>query len=182
VKLNTLRELEKRNCRTEVCPADSDADFILSKKPDGVLVSNGPGDPQGAGYVTETVKKLAGKIPLFGICFGHQILSLALGGEIYKLKFGHHGGNHPVRGVKTGKIYITTQNHNFCVRGESLPEEVEVTHTNLYDGTVEGMRHLKHPAFSVQFHPEAGPGPNDAKTLFDDFICLMGGGTFAETP
>ncbi len=174
VKSSILQELEKRGCRVYVVPACSDAESIIRRKPDGVVISNGPGDPRGVPYVVETVRRLLGKIPLFGICFGHQALVLALGGSVYKLKFGHHGGNHPVKDIRTGKIYITAQNHNYCMGTGQLPSETEITHMNLYDGTVEGLRHLRYPAFSVQFHPEAGPGPNDAKQLFEDFTGLMG--------
>jgi carbamoyl-phosphate synthase small subunit len=143
-------------------------------KPNGLFLSNGPGDPEGADYVANTVKKLLGKVPVFGICLGHQMLGLALGGKTYKLKFGHHGGNHPVKDLRNGRIYITAQNHGFCVNIDSLSkEEVEITHVNLNDNTLEGFRHKKMPVFCVQFHPEAGPGPTEAEYLFNEFIELM---------
>jgi len=174
VKLNILRELQKNNCKIIVVPAQTTAEEILEMKPDGILLSNGPGDPQGVPYVVETVGKLIGKLPIFGICLGHQMLGLALGGKTYKLKFGHHGGNHPVKDLKTGRIAITVQNHGFCVDIESLnKEEIEITHINLNDNTLEGMRHKRLPVFSVQFHPEASPGPHDAQYLFKEFIGMM---------
>lgn len=174
VKYNILRELNLAECRVKVFPANVAVDEILRFKPDGVLISNGPGDPEGVPYVTETARQLVTKLPVFGICLGHQILGLAFGGKTYKLKFGHHGGNHPVKDLKTGKINITAQNHNFCVDINSLDKEsVELTHMNLNDNTLEGMRHKKLPVFSIQFHPEASPGPNDTKYLFKEFIRLM---------
>lgn len=151
-------------------------------KPDGIMLSNGPGDPEGVPYVVKTLEKLIGSVPIFGICFGHQMLGLALGGKTYKLKFGHHGGNHPVKDLKTGNISITVQNHNFCVavkektKGKLVLDgnnDVEMTHINLNDNTCEGLVHKKLPIFSVQFHPEACPGPNDAGYLFNNFIKLM---------
>ncbi len=175
VKLNTLRELQDRNCALYVYPASAKAEKILKDKPAGILVSNGPGDPQAAAGVIETVKNLLGKAPVFGICFGHQIICLALGARTEKLKFGHHGANHPVKDERTGKVMITSQNHNFCVVEDTLPPEVEPVYRNLYDATVEGIRHKSLPVFSVQFHPEAGPGPNDAKNIFDIFLTLTGG-------
>ncbi len=174
VKYNILRELAQRDCQLKLFPAKTKAAEILKIKPDGVFLSNGPGDPEGAAYVPETVKQLLGKVPLFGICLGQQMLGLALGGKTYKLKFGHHGANHPVKDLKTNKIAITVQNHNFCVDIDSLNKnDIEVTHINLNDNTLEGIKHKKISAFSVQFHPEASPGPNDAKYIFDDFIKLM---------
>ncbi len=174
IKYNSLRMLAQRGCRVEVVPASTTAEQILKLKPDGMLLSNGPGDPEGVLYVIETVKKLIGKLPIFGICLGHQILGLALGGRTYKLKFGHHGGNHPVRDLATKRVAITTQNHNFCLDVRSLKKiGVEITHINLNDNTVEGMRHKKIPLFSVQYHPEAGPGPHDAGYLFDSFIKMI---------
>jgi len=171
VKYSILGRLEKRGCAVVRYPANADADTILAAKPDGILLSNGPGDPEGAPYVFKTVEKLLGKKPIFGICLGHQMLGLALGGKTYKLKFGHHGGNHPVKDMRTGKVSITAQNHCFCVDYDSVKSKgVEVTHMNLNDDTVEGMESEKLKFFSVQFHPEAGPGPNDATYLFDRFL------------
>jgi len=174
VKFNILRRLSEHSCKVVVVPPDTSAEKILEEKPDGILLSNGPGDPAGVPYVVETVKKLLGKIPMFGICFGHQMLGLALGGKTFKLKFGHHGGNHPVQDTRTGKVAITPQNHNFCVDLETLEKgDIETTHINLNDNTLEGMRHKKMPVFSVQFHPEYGPGPHDAEYLFNEFINMM---------
>ena len=173
VKYNILRELSVLNCKVQVVPAKTSAYEILKLKPDGILFSNGPGDPSAVPYIVNTAKDLIGKLPIFGICLGHQILAQALGGKTYKLKFGHHGGNHPVKDLKTGKIAITVQNHGFCVDIDSLPDEVEITHINLYDNTLEGIRHRELPLFSVQFHPEASPGPHDAVYLFQEFIKLI---------
>jgi carbamoyl-phosphate synthase small subunit len=173
-KFNIMRELTRRNCQVSVVEATTPADVILQGAPDGVLLSNGPGDPAAVEYVVSTTRALIGKVPLFGICLGHQMLGLALGGTTYKLKFGHHGGNQPVKDVKTGKVAITVQNHGFCVDLNSLDKKsIEITHVNLNDHTLEGMRHKKLPLFSVQFHPEAAPGPHDAQYLFDDFIKMM---------
>lgn len=173
VKYNILRQLANLNCKVQVVPARADAEEILELKPDGVLFSNGPGDPSAIPYVVDTARQLIGKLPIFGICLGHQVLGRALGGKTYKLKFGHHGGNHPVKDLQSGKIAITVQNHGFCVDIDSLPSEVEPTHINLYDNTLEGMRHRELPVFSVQFHPEASPGPHDAVYLFEQFIQLV---------
>ena len=173
-KFNILRELAERGCHVTVVPADKKAEDILALKPDGVLLSNGPGDPAAVTYLISTVKGLIGKVPMFGICLGQQILGLAMGGKTYKLKFGHHGANHPVKNLETGVISITSQNHGFSVDMDSLSsDEVEVTHINLNDHTPEGMRHKKFPVFSVQFHPEASPGPHDAGYLFDEFMDIM---------
>jgi len=174
VKYNILRELLSRGCEVIVVPAKTSAKEILEMKPRGVLLSNGPGDPAAVTYVVETVRNLIGRVPIFGICLGHQMLGLAFGGTTYKLKFGHHGANHPVKDLKTGKVSITSQNHSFCVDIDSLKKkEIELTHINLNDQTLEGLRHKKLPIFSVQFHPEASPGPHDAAYLFDAFITLM---------
>jgi len=174
VKYNILRSLSERSCRVVVLPAHTSAEEILSLRPDGLLLSNGPGDPAAVSYVIETTRKLIGKLPIFGICLGHQMLGLALGGKTYKLKFGHHGVNHPVKDLKTGKISVTVQNHGFCVDAGSLSKkDIEITHINLNDRTLEGMRHKKFPLFSVQFHPEASAGPHDAQYLFENFISLM---------
>lgn len=176
VKLNILRELARHKCQVVVVPAHSSAKEILNNHPDGVLLSNGPGDPAAVNYVVETVAGLIGKVPIFGICLGHQMLGLALGGKTYKLKFGHHGANHPVKDLRTGRVYITSQNHGFCVDIKTLPQkDIQLTHVNLNDGTLEGMRHKKLPVFSVQFHPESAPGPQEAEYLFAEFIHLMQG-------
>lgn len=174
VKFNILRELINCGCRVTVVPAKTTAEEILRIEPDGLLLSNGPGDPAAVPYVIETVKKLLGKLPIFGICLGHQMLGQALGGKTYKLKFGHHGGNHPVKDLRTGRISITVQNHGFCVDIDSLnKEDIEITHINLNDNTLEGIRHKRLPIFSVQFHPECSPGPHDAQYLFGEFIDLI---------
>ncbi|MFA5349777.1 MAG: glutamine-hydrolyzing carbamoyl-phosphate synthase small subunit [Candidatus Omnitrophota bacterium] len=174
VKFNILRLLKENGCIVKLMPAKTELKAILNEKPDGVLLSNGPGDPAAVPYVVETVKGLIGRIPIFGICLGHQILSLVFGAKTYKLKFGHHGGNHPVKDLKTGRVYITVQNHSFCVDIDSLDkDDIELTHINLNDNTPEGIRHKKFPILSVQFHPEASPGPNDAKYLFKDFVNMM---------
>lgn len=174
VKYNILRELGKRGCKVVVVPARTTAEQTLGLKPDGVLFSNGPGDPAAVTCAINTAKKLIGRLPLFGICLGHQIISLALGARTYKLKFGHHGANHPVKDLRSGKVYITVQNHGFCVDPESLPDrEVEITHINLNDQSLEGIRHRSEPVFSVQFHPEASGGPREANYLFEEFIGLL---------
>ena len=174
MKWNILRRLSAHGCDVRVYPATTPAADLLATRPDGVFLSNGPGDPAPLTYAIENAKALvASNVPVFGICLGHQILGHAMGGQTYKLKFGHRGGNHPVKRLATGKIEITSQNHGFAVDPASLPPEVEVTHLNLYDGTVEGLRHRTRPVFSVQYHPEAAPGPHDADYLFDDFIRLI---------
>ena len=174
VKYNILRELLRYKCNVIVLPAQASAKEILAVHPDGVLLSNGPGDPAAVDYMVKTVAALIGHIPIFGICLGHQILGLALGGATYKLKFGHHGANHPVKDLKTGKVYITSQNHSFCVDMDSLPKkDIQLTHVNLNDDTLEGLRHKRLPVFSVQFHPEAAPGPHEAEYLFAEFARLM---------
>jgi carbamoyl-phosphate synthase small subunit len=174
IKRNILRLLCSYGCDVCVVPANTSAKEVLVRKPDGVFLSNGPGDPAPVSYGIETVKKLLGKVPIFGICLGHQILALALGGKTYKLRFGHRGANHPVKHLMTGKIEITSQNHGFCVDMDSLKDKnVELTHMNLNDDTLEGLHCDKLAAFSVQYHPEASPGPHDSNYLFEMFIKLM---------
>ncbi|MEE9524226.1 MAG: glutamine-hydrolyzing carbamoyl-phosphate synthase small subunit [Thermodesulfovibrionales bacterium] len=169
IKLNILRNLADEGFAITVVPARTPAEAVLEMDPDGILLSNGPGDPEAVTYGIENTKKLIGKKPVFGICLGHQIMGLALGGDTYKLKFGHHGGNHPVKDIATGRVEITSQNHNYCVDIKSLGDKVRLTHRNLYDGTEEGMEHVEFPIFSVQHHPEAGPGPNDSSHIFEKF-------------
>ncbi len=174
IKFNSLRELAKNDCRVTVMPATATSKEILSLKPHGVLLSNGPGDPAALPYIVKTTQELIGRVAMFGICLGHQMLGQAFGGKTYKLKFGHHGANHPVKDLKTGKVAITVQNHGFCVDIDSLnKKEIEITHMNLNDQTLEGMRHKKLPIFSVQFHPESAPGPKDAEYLFGRFVEMM---------
>ena len=176
IKHNILRELAALGCALTVVPAATPVEAILEMKADGVFLSNGPGDPEPVAYLIRTVRGLIGKLPIFGICLGHQILGLAFGGTTYKLKFGHHGANHPVKDLATGRVEITAQNHGFAVDPKSVARfGLEETHVNLNDGTSEGMRHRELPVFSVQYHPEASPGPHDAHYLFDRFIALMQG-------
>lgn len=173
IKSNILRRLYGLGCDVTVVPAGTSAEEILSMNPDGIFLSNGPGDPEPVDYAVENVKKLIGKKPMFGICLGHQIISLALGGRTFKLKFGHRGGNQPVKNFRTGKVEITSQNHGFAVEPESLGDDVEITHVNLNDQTIEGLWHRNYPLFSVQYHPESSPGPHDSAYLFDEFIRLI---------
>jgi carbamoyl-phosphate synthase small subunit len=173
IKQNILRMLARENCKVTVVPAKTSAEEVLAMNPDGVFFSNGPGDPEPLEYAIENVKKLQGKTPLFGICLGHQIFGIALGGKTYKLKFGHHGGNHPIKNLETGKVEITAQNHNFNVDPTSLPGDVEQTHINLNDNTLAGLKHKTDPMFSVQYHPEASPGPHDSHYLFKQFRQTM---------
>ena len=174
IKRNILRHLVQIGSRVTVVPSDTTAEDVLSLKPDGVFLSNGPGDPEPLEQQSTEVRKMIGKVPIFGICLGHQILGLALGGKTYKLKFGHHGANHPVLNHLTGKVEITSQNHGFCVDPGSLRDsEVEITHLNLNDNTVEGLRHRSEPVFCVQYHPEAAPGPHDSHYLFNEFANVM---------
>jgi carbamoyl-phosphate synthase small subunit len=174
VKRDILRQLTKQGCDVTVFPATTHADEILDRGFDGVLLSNGPGDPEPVTYAQENIRHLIGKVPIFGICLGHQLLGLALGGKTYKLKFGHRGGNHPVKDLRSGRVEITAQNHGFSVDPDSLSEnDVEYTHINLNDQTLEGFRHRREPLVAVQYHPEAAPGPHDSFYLFDDFVTMM---------
>ena len=173
IKENILRLLVDSGAKVRVFPASTTSDEILAWNPDGVFVSNGPGDPEGVPYMVENVRSLIGKKPLFGICLGHQIIGLALGGRTYRLGFGHHGANHPVRRIDTGQVEITSQNHNFAVDPDSLKSECDVTHVNLNDQTNEGLVHKKFPVFCIQYHPEASPGPHDSSYLFDQFRKLI---------
>ena len=174
IKLNILRLLVDHNCEVTVVPANTSAEDVLSLRPNGVFLSNGPGDPEPITYAVENIRKLAGRVPVFGICLGHQLCGLALGGKTFKLKFGHHGSNHPVKNLLTSQVEITAQNHGFCVDPDSLPSsDVEITHLNLNDNTNEGLRHRTLPLYSVQYHPEASPGPHDSHYLFKQFTDTM---------
>ena len=174
IKRNIMRMLTERGCRLTVVPAQTTAEEILALQPDGVFLANGPGDPEPCDYAIEAIKQLMAKdMPLFGICLGHQLLALACGAKSEKMKFGHHGANHPVHDLKTGRVMITSQNHSFAVNEASLPDELETTHRSLFDGTLQGIHHKSKPAFSFQGHPEASPGPQDAAPLFDHFIELL---------
>jgi carbamoyl-phosphate synthase small subunit len=174
IKHNILRMLTREGCRVTVVPAETSAKDVLDLKPDGVFLSNGPGDPEPVDYAVKAIRDMMGRVPVFGICLGHQLCGLALGGRTYKLKFGHHGGNHPVKNNATGKVEITAHNHNFAVDPDSInANEVELTHVDLNDQTLEGLRHKTLPLFSVQYHPEAAPGPHDSHYLFRDFRQMM---------
>jgi len=174
VKWNILRRLDAYGCDVHVFPASAPASDLLAVEPDGIFLSNGPGDPAALDYAIGNVRELVkSDVPMFGICLGHQVLGLAVGGETFKLKFGHRGANHPVKDLSSGKVEITSQNHGFAVDPDTLPSDVAVTHLNLYDGTVEGFRHTSKPIFSVQYHPEASPGPHDADYLFRQFLESM---------
>jgi len=174
IKHNILRRLVSSGCDVTVIPAETSAEDVLALQPNGVFLSNGPGDPEAVVYAQKAIRKMAGKVPIFGICLGHQLIGLALDGKTYKLKFGHHGGNHPVKQLKTGKVEITAHNHNYAVDPDSLKQsEVELTHVDLNDNTLEGLRHRSYPLFSVQYHPEASPGPHDSHYLFADFVKMM---------
>ncbi|MGH9518042.1 MAG: glutamine-hydrolyzing carbamoyl-phosphate synthase small subunit, partial [Terriglobales bacterium] len=174
IKRNILRQLAAHGLRVQVVPAKTSAADVLALRPAGVFLSNGPGDPEPCDYAVENIRGLMGRVPVFGICLGHQLIGLALGGRTYKLKFGHHGGNHPVRHEASGRIEITAHNHNFAVDPESLPAaDVELTHFDLNDGTLEGLRHRSLPLFSVQYHPEAAPGPHDSQYLFAEFAAML---------
>jgi carbamoyl-phosphate synthase small subunit len=174
IKQNILRMLTREGCRVTVVPAETTAEDVLELKPDGVFLSNGPGDPEPVEYAVRAIRKLLGRVPVFGICLGHQLTGLALGGKTYKLKFGHHGGNHPVKNMSNGKVEITAHNHNFAVDPDSINvNDVELTHVDLNDQTLEGLRHKTLPLFSVQYHPEAAPGPHDSHYLFRDFRLMM---------
>jgi carbamoyl-phosphate synthase small subunit len=174
MKWNILRCLVQVGCKVTVMPGTTSAADVLACKPDGIFLSNGPGDPEPLTYAIQTIRDLAGKKPVFGICLGHQLMGLALGAQTFKLKFGHRGANQPVLNQRTNKVEITTQNHGFAVKVDTLPSDLESTHVNLNDGTLEGMRHRRWPMFSVQYHPEASAGPHDSSYLFEDFQKLMG--------
>lgn len=173
LKYNILRLLRQRGCEVMALPAATPAEDLLALRPSGILLSPGPGDPQLLDYIVSNVSKLVGRVPIMGICLGHQVVARALGGETFKLKFGHRGANHPVKDLTTGRVYITAQNHGYAVRADSLPPGLEVSHINLNDGTVEGLRHRDMPLFTIQYHSEASPGPRDSEYLFDQFLQMV---------
>jgi carbamoyl-phosphate synthase small subunit len=173
VKYNILRHFESRGCECVVLPIDQAKEALATQQFHGLFISNGPGDPEPVQAAIDIIQSQFGQLPIFGICLGHQLIAQALGGSTYKMSFGHHGINHPVKNLETGRVEITSQNHGFCVDVDSLGEDVIVTHVNLYDGTNEGFKHTKFPLFSVQYHPEAAPGPCDSDYLFDEFIQMM---------
>ena len=174
IKENIIRQLVENGCRVTVVPAGTTAEDALALGPDGIFLSNGPGDPEPLTYAISNIQELLGRVSIWGICLGHQLLALALGGRTFKMKFGHHGGNHPVQNILKQRVEITCQNHGFCVDSESLKsQDVEITHFNLNDGTLEGFRHRRMPVLSVQYHPESSPGPHDSRYLFEEFIGLM---------
>lgn len=173
IKNNIIRSFKKRGCKLTIFPASAKAEEILAIDPDGIFLSNGPGDPKDVPSSIEEIQKLVGQKPMTGICLGHQLLALAFGGDTEKLKFGHRGANHPVKDLQTNRVMITSQNHGYVVKQEGLPEDIEITHLNLNDETVEGMKHKKYPIYSIQFHPEAAPGPHDTDGIFDEFVEIM---------
>jgi carbamoyl-phosphate synthase small subunit len=173
MKWNIPRHLFGGGCKVTVLPGTASTEDVLAQNPDGVFLSNGPGDPEPLEYAIRTIQGLLGKKPVFGICLGHQLLSLACGAKTFKLKFGHRGANHPVQRLDTGLVEITSQNHGFAVDEETLPDSLEITHRSLNDGTIEGVRHREYPAFSVQYHPEASAGPHDSHYLFEEFLAVM---------
>jgi len=173
VKYNIMRSLANLGCHVTVFPCTTSSEEILERNPDGIMLSPGPGDPAHLGYVVETVKKLAGKKPMMGVCMGNQLLGYAFGSRTYKLKFGHRGSNHPVKDLNSGKVYITSQNHGYAIDGNELRDGMEVAHINLNDGTVEGLRHRELPIFSIQYHPEASPGPMDSNYFFEQFVEMI---------
>ena len=173
LKYNILRELRTRGCEVEAVPAGTTAEEIIARRPDGVVLSPGPGDPERIDYAVETTRGLVGRVPIFGICLGNQVIGRAFGGRTFKLKFGHRGANHPVKDLATGRVHITAQNHGYAVDPDGLPSEIEVSHVNLNDDTVEGLRHRSLPIMAIQYHSEASPGPLDNEYLFDRFIELM---------
>jgi len=175
LKYSILRQLRRRGCRVTVVPAVTPAEELLAMKPSGILLSPGPGDPQLLDYLVTNVEKLIGRVPMMGICLGHQILARAMGAQTFKLKFGHRGSNHPVKDLADGRVYITAQNHGYAVSKDSLPPELEISHINLNDDTIEGLRHRDLPVFTIQYHSEGSPGPHDNEYLFDHFLKLVQG-------